>query len=263
MKILKAPFGAGAMTRKDGIEKGPDKIVGFFDSFYMSEGGLLSLFETEDVAVDNSNIGASHEAVFEAVQKSCASREQVILLGGDHSITYPSFKAFVKHNPGAGLIVFDSHPDVEHHMVPPTHEDYLRTLIDEDLLESDKVMLVGVRNPTKEEKKYLDENKIKNYSMKEISLEGVREVCDAVMSVARQWPKAYVSVDIDAIDPAFAPGTGYPEPGGLTSREMIYFIQRLKLMRNIGMVDLVEVNPDKDVNDMTSRLAAKLIVELG
>jgi agmatinase len=82
------------------------------------------------------------------------------------------------------------------------------------------------------------------------------------MSVARQWPKAYLSIDIDVLDPAFAPGTGYAEPGGLTTREMVYMLQRLKLLRNIGMADLVEVNPEKDIQGMTAKAASKLIIEL-
>ncbi|MBN1792070.1 arginase family protein [Candidatus Woesearchaeota archaeon] len=262
MKILKVPFGAGAMTRKQGLERGPDSVIRFLDAFCMNESGLLPLYEVEDVEVYQSNIGASHEAAYRAVSKLCQDKEFFIVLGGDHSITHPSFKAFANHNPGAGFIVFDAHPDVESHHQPPTHEDYLRTLIDDGVVDADKVILVGTRNSTKDEKRYLEEKKIKNYTLKEISFEGVREVCDSIMSVARQWPKAYLSVDIDVLDPAFAPGTGYPEPGGLTSRELIYLIQRLKLMRNIGMADLVEVNPEKDVGDVTSKLAAKLIIEL-
>ena len=82
------------------------------------------------------------------------------------------------------------------------------------------------------------------------------------MSVARKFDALYVSVDIDVLDPAFAPGTGYTEPGGLTTRELIYFIQRLKNLKNIQMWDLVEVNPEKDVNNLTVMVAAKLIVEM-
>ena len=82
-----------------------------------------------------------------------------------------------------------------------------------------------------------------------------------VMEKARKFENLYISLDIDSVDPAFAPGTGCIEPGGLASRELIYFIQRLKLLKNLRMMDIVEVNPKIDVNNMTSKLAAKVIGE--
>jgi len=82
------------------------------------------------------------------------------------------------------------------------------------------------------------------------------------METARGWGAFYLSIDIDVIDPAFAPGTGFREPGGLTSREMIYFIQRLKRLKNLKMTDITEVNPSKDSADLTVKLAAKLVKEL-
>ncbi|MEM4368887.1 MAG: arginase family protein, partial [Candidatus Woesearchaeota archaeon] len=71
----------------------------------------------------------------------------------------------------------------------------------------------------------------------------------------------YVSIDIDVVDPAFAPGTGYPEPGGFSSRDLIYFLQRLRLLKNFMALDVVEINPLKDVQDLTVKLGAKLLVE--
>ena len=97
--------------------------------------------------------------------------------------------------------------------------------------------------------------------MKQIFEHGVKNVVDAVTEKIRSWPAVYLSIDIDACDPAFAPGTGYREPGGLSSRELIYFVQRLNKL-NLGMVDIVEVNPSMDVADLTSKLAAKLMLEL-
>ena len=73
------------------------------------------------------------------------------------------------------------------------------------------------------------------------------------METARQWPALYISIDIDAVDPAFAPGTGYIEPAGLTSRELIYLVQRFKLLKNLKMVDLVEINPEKDFTTKTPK----------
>ena len=262
MKIIKVPLNAGGMSKRNGVEKGPDAIEKHLDDFYINESGLMPLFDIEEVSLDNSNVEEAHQAICDAVDKLGSNPQFTILVGGDHSMTYPAFKAFAKNNPGTGLVVLDAHPDCQEHQIPPTHEDYLRVLIDEGILDPHKVALIGARNMSKEERKYLEEKKIKNYSMKEISFEGLKEVVDSVMSVAREWKKVYLSIDIDVLDSAFAPGTGYSEPGGLTTRELIYIVQRLKLIRNIAIADINEVNPDKDIQEMTSKAAAKVIVEL-
>ena len=82
------------------------------------------------------------------------------------------------------------------------------------------------------------------------------------METEKNWDSLYLSIDIDAVDPAFAPGTGFIEPGGFTSREVLYIVQRLKRLRNLKMIDLVEVNPKKDLNKMTIKLSAKIVKEL-
>lgn len=98
--------------------------------------------------------------------------------------------------------------------------------------------------------------------MKEIIAEGVHEISESLMSVAKNFRDLYVSIDIDVLDPAFAPGTGYIEPGGLTTRELLFFLHRLKKLYNLRAFDLVEINPSKDTNDITSKVAAKILVEL-
>jgi len=72
----------------------------------------------------------------------------------------------------------------------------------------------------------------------------------------------YVSIDIDVLDPAFAPGTGYREPGGLSSRDFIYLVQRINKIKNLKAVDIVEINPDKDIKNQTVKLGAKILSEL-
>ena len=95
---------------------------------------------------------------------------------------------------------------------------------------------------------------------KDISIMGLYDISEAVMELANKWDGLYISIDIDVLDPAFAPGTGYPEPGGLSIRELIYFLHRLKKLHNFRGGDLVEVNPKKDAG--TAIVAAKIITEL-
>lgn len=255
MKIFKVKSSQGALG-KVGSEKGVDEVVKALDNFYLDENGLDVKGEIIDIKIVENNIEETNENIFNAVKG-----KEGIIIGGDHSITYPSFSAFAGRFKNPGLIVFDAHPDCENNFKPPSHEDFLRVLIEEGRVKPENVVLVGIRNWHINEYKFLKDKKIKVFSMKRL-FSNLQESCDDLMEIARDFDGLYLSLDIDAVDPAFAPGTGYCEPGGLTSREMIYLLQRLKLLKNLKMIDLVEINPDKDVNNMTINLGAKMLKEL-
>ncbi len=259
MKLIKIPFGGGGLGHGDGAKDAPDKIVENFNELFLNENGIKPEFEIDSIKVDNHNIELSHKNIYDKV-KSLDKR--TILLGGDHSISEPAFRAFAENNEGAGLIVFDAHPDLMESAGISSQEDWLLSLINNGIVDKKKVILIGVRNWDGQEREFIELNKIRCFTMKQIFAQGVSNVCDVIMETARKWPSFYVSIDIDAADPAFAPGTGYCEPGGLSSRELIYFLQRLKMLKNLGMADIVEVNPSLDNNNMTSKLAAKLVFEL-
>jgi arginase family enzyme len=184
-----------------------------------------------------------------------------LFLGGDHSVTIPIVKAFSSVYPeNPGVIIFDAHPDAENDFV--THEDLLCALVNQKVIVTENIILVGTRNWDKNEIEFIQKNKIKYFPMKEIIKDGIHEVSESLMSVAKNFNSLYVSIDIDVLDPAFAPGTGYNEPGGLSTRELLFFLHRLKKMKNLKAFDLVEINPSKDINEMTSKVGAKILVEL-
>ncbi len=258
MKLIKIPLNAGALSKKKGLEKGPDNIVSRIENFYLKENGVLPFLQIENLKIDNSDIENANSAISKRVKEL----DRAILLGGDHSLTYSSFKEFAKKHKNPGLVVFDAHLDCENNFSPPTHEDFLRVLIEEGYLKKENIVHIGLRNFHNNEIEFAKKNKLKMFDMREIIREGVQEVADAFTMVARSFDAVYVSVDIDVLDPSFAPGTGYIEPGGLTTRQLIYFIQRMKALNNIEMWDLVEVNPEKDINELTVITAAKLLVEM-
>lgn len=258
MKAIKIPFGGGGLGHGDGAKDAPDTIEKNLKEIYSSEAGKVPVFEFESVKVNNSNIEESHKNIFNHISKISSKS---IILGGDHSISNPCFKAFAKNNPGAGIVIFDAHPDLMDSIGMNSQEDWLRELIENDVVDKDKVIIIGVRNSDVKETEYISEKKLQVYFMKNIFEHKVENICDAVMEKIKDWPAVYLSIDIDAVDPAFAPGTGYREPGGLSSRELIYFIQRLNKLKNIKMIDIVEVNPSLDTADLTSKLAAKLMIE--
>jgi arginase family enzyme len=188
---------------------------------------------------------------------------RIFVVSGDHSATYHAFRAFAEKNREAGrdvgLILVDSHPDCRKEI--DGEKDWLRRLAEEGVLEPGKIAIVGARSILPEEHDFILRNRIRVFGMKRVFAEGIDEIADIVMENARGWGAAYVSIDMDAIDPAFAPGVEAPEPGGFSSREIIAFVQRIRNLRNLLMADVCEAVAAKDRDGMTSRLAAKIMAE--
>jgi arginase family enzyme len=146
-------------------------------------------------------------------------------------------------------------------MKEPTHEEWLRKLVEEGF-PKENILIVGARNSHQSEIKFIRENKIKTISINNLT-EDLQDMCDTIMEFSN-GKELYVSIDIDVIDPVFAPSTGYPEIGGLTSRQFIYLIQRIKKIKTLRAVDIVEINEkmDKENNNLTVKLGAKILAEL-
>jgi arginase family enzyme len=261
MIILKCPFSAGSLGKNPSSSKAPDTILEQAKDLYLNEQGFSPKLEPKDIEVNQSNIEETNKNIMQSVKDQDFS-QKVCLLGGDHSITYAGFRAFAQKHPDAGLLIIDAHPDCESNTDPPSHEDFVRKLVQDGIVEKNRIILFGLRNWTGNEKQFLDNNKIKYFTMKQISMNHFSDVVDGLTETISSWPNLYLSIDIDIADPSCAPGTGYIEPGGLSARQLIQLIQRLRLSKNLKMIDLVEVGPDKDINNLTSKLAAKLLVEL-
>ncbi len=257
MHILQVPFATGGMQKTQGTEKAPQKIIEELQKGYCNEEGKESTYIIEEIKIDNKNGDHAHKQVYEALREK---KEKCILIGGNHALTYSSFKAL--QNTEAGLLILDAHPDMEVTTETPTHEDFLRALIEEKILDSQKIVLIGIRNWSKNEVDFLQKNKIKYFTMQKIEELGFEEVVELAMEIACTWQATYLSIDIDVVDAATVPGTGYPEPGGISARELISAVQRIKRLKNLQRIDIVEVNPEKDVQDLTVKLAAKALKEM-
>ncbi len=265
MYLVKVP-GINGLDKTKGCEKAPNKVVEALKTIYCNEFGKLidlQLLDLEEIHLDNSDVELSNNLIYKNGFKMFESQPKTIYVGGDHSISYSLTRSFFDFCQNSGrescLIVFDAHADCMIPMKEPTHEEWLRKLI-EDGFPVKNVLLVGVRNIDKEEIRFLKEKGIRILSMNSL-LENLSESCDILMEFSN-GKELYVSIDIDVIDPAFAPGTGYCEPGGLSSREFIYLIQRINKIKNLRAVDIVEINPFKDENNKTVKLGAKILGEL-
>ena len=243
MEFVGIPFCDGSLGKNIGCELAPDEII-----------KLLNV-KSVNLDIKNKNIEEAGVDIYNFVKNE---NKKLFLVGGDHSITYYSFKAYAEKNQDCGLVVFDAHPDMQSSDFV-THEDYLRILIDRNIIKPSNVILVGLRSISKEELKYLSEKRIVYFDMNKIYDFGIKEVCDLVMERMASFNKLYLSVDIDVVDPAFAPGTGYLEPGGISSSDLLYVLGRMKKMKNLDMVDLVEINPKKDLNNLTISLGRKIL----
>ena len=251
MKIVKVCTSQGSLGKNLGCEKAPDFILNELKEIEFNENKRKINFSIGEVKINKNNIDETNENIEKA--------DGDIFLGGDHSITYSLFKGFCKNNKNFGLLIFDAHPDCSLYVKSTSHEDFVRKLVDEGVLKKENIIYVGLRKFGKSEVEFL--KGVKCFNMKDIYMNN-EEICNSVMEMCREFKEYYMSIDIDILDPAFAPGTGYLEPGGFSMRELIYFISRIKLLKNLKRIDLVEVNPEKDVNLITVRNAAKILSEL-
>jgi len=263
--IVKAP-GINGLGKTDGCEKAPNAILESIKEIHSNEKAIpidANLFDLDEIHLDNSNLELSNELIYKNSKEFFETKPKTIFLGGDHSISYPAAKAFLDfckaNEKEPCIIIFDAHADCMKPMKEPTHEEWLRKLI-EGGFPSENILLVGVRNIEKQEIQFLKEKRIQQIGMNSI-VEDIDNIADTIMEFSN-GKEVYVSIDIDVLDPAFAPATGYPEAGGLTSREFIYLIQRINKIKNLRAVDIVEINPDKDRDNLTVKLGAKILSEL-
>jgi len=262
--IIKVP-GINGLGKTKGCEKAPNEIIKSLNLIYSNEQKKIidsSLLELEEIHLDNGNLEETNNLIYKNSLKAFEEKNKIFFLGGDHSISYSLVKAFFDHTKKLDekpcLIVFDAHPDCMEPMKEPTFEEWLRKLIEEGF-PAENVLLVGVRNFWRDEIIFLKEKGVRMMDMNSL-LEDLNDSCDILMEFSN-GKQLYISIDIDVIDPAFAPATGNPEPGGLTSREFIYLISRINKMINLKAIDLVEINPDKDKGELTVKLGAKILAE--
>lgn len=187
-------------------------------------------------------------------------------LGGDHSVTIPLFRAFARRSNGpVGYIQFDSHPDLadefEGHRW--SHACTARRNAEEPNLRLEQIAFVGLRSFLIEELAYHDAHPgIGWHTARQVHQRGIDAVAYDVVRQLKQAQAVYVSLDIDGIDPACAPGTGTPEHGGPTTRECLEFLRIIFAQLPVTAMDIVEVSPPLDVSDVTSLAALKIMYEV-
>jgi agmatinase len=228
---------------------------------------VLTVVDYGDAEVVPADQARSHQAIRGAVGRIRAAGAIPIVLGGDHSIAHPDVGAVAAHVKPAelGLVHFDAHADnvPDLYGVTRSHGTPMRLLVEEGSLRGDHIVQVGLRGywPDPEDFEWARSQGFRWHLMEEISERGMDAVMDEVVREAKPWDHMFLSFDIDVCDPGFAPGTGTPEPGGITGREALRAVRRLAWDVGFAGMEVVEVSPPYDHADVTAFLANRLVLE--
>jgi agmatinase len=267
--IVGAPFDTGA-TFRVGARFGPEGIrsAAHLLRRYNPNLGVvifdhLSVIDYGDVPVVPGFIEASYEKISEGLEPIHGAGVVPIVLGGDHSIALPELRAAAAVHGPLALVQFDSHPDTwdAYFGQKHTHGTPFRRAVEEGLLDTSRSIQVGMRGSIYDEGDWNDAREM-GFDLvptDEVRELGIAAVIDRIQERVGD-AKAYVSFDLDFVDPAFAPGTGTPEIGGFTSREAQEFVRGLVGLDIVGC-DVVEVYPAYDPAGITALLAANVAHE--
>ncbi len=275
--ILGAPFDGGT-SHRPGTRFGPQAIRttdylphdGSRPSLALRTDGLrdLRVLDAGDVEMFSGDIEVALPALEAAVETVTRAGAIPVVLGGDHSIAYPDAKgvANVLGHGRVSMIHFDAHADTGDIEFGALwgHGQPMRRLIESGAVRGDRFLQVGLRGywPPPETLDWMSGEGFRSYEMTEIGRRGL-DVCltEASGIALDDCDGVFLSVDIDVCDPGHAPGTGTPEPGGLTARELLDSVRRLCLDLPIVGMDVVEVSPPYDHADITAALANRVVLE--
>lgn len=239
-----------------GPEKAPSLIRAAYHSDsanYFTERGIDLKNHSEIQDAGDLHLPSGREAIDmieSGIQHLLIGNEKILSLGGDHSITYPIVKAISKKYGKLNILHLDAHPDLYDHFEGNkfSHACPFARIMEEGL--ASRLVQVGIRTMNSHQREQANLFGVEVLEMKN---------WQAIYQIKFDGP-VYISLDMDAIDPAFAPGVSHHEPGGFTTREMLSILQNIK--GNVVGADLVEFNPTRDSSGITAMLAAKLFKEL-
>jgi agmatinase len=272
--IVGAPWD-GNVTNRPGARFGPRALraTAYDPGTYHLDLGVeifdhLEVVDYGDAITSHGMWEASKRAIYDRVAELTTRGIIPIVIGGDHSITWPAATAVAEHH-GFGEVVmvhFDAHADtadiLEGNLA--SHGTPMRRLIESGAIPGEKFIQVGLRGywPGEEDQRWMRENGLTHFMMQEFWERGTKDVmADVVAAAQKRAGKVYLSIDIDVLDPGFAPATGTPEPGGFAPVDLLRIVRQLVLETDVVAMDVMEVAPPYDHADITVNNAHRLIWE--
>jgi agmatinase len=216
-----------------------------------------------DLSVNPLSIEDTYQRITDQLDAVLRAGARPVCVGGDHSILLPILRAIHKHHGPVAFVQLDAHGDTwgGYFGSPHSHGTPVKYAIEEGLIEKGCALQVGLRGQVygEEDFEFARKHHIQIITSEEFHRGGVELVKESLKKL--RWRKVYVTLDIDVVDPAFAPGTGTPQVGGLSSAQILDLVRSLRGLKLVGC-DLVEVSPPYDNGEITSLLAANLLYEL-
>ncbi len=275
--IIGAPFDGGT-SHRPGTRFGPGAMRqacyiaqnGSRPSLALRTDGLrdLRVYDGGDVECFSGDIERSIRDIEAAVHAVSAAGAVPLVLGGDHTIALPDATGVARHH-GFGrvsMIHFDAHADTGHIEFGSLygHGQPMRRLIESGALRGDRFLQIGLRGywPGPETLDWMAAQRMRSYEMSEIVARGLDECLSEAMGIAMDdCDGVFLSVDVDVCDPGHAPGTGTPEPGGLTARQLLDSVRQVAYEVPILGMDVVEVSPPYDHAELTAYLGNRVVLE--
>ena len=273
--IIGAPFD-DAVSHRSGARFGPRAIrqaqytSGSINSLQLDVEPfeVLDVVDAGDANIIPAWIERAHALIYRKVREVAGTGAIPIILGGDHSITWPSATAVAEiRRPGSiGIVHFDAHADTANDDwgVLAGHGTPMRRLVESGAVAGRNFVQVGLRGywPPVETFKWMQQQGLRYHFMREIEERGAEAVIAQAIDEALDGPDAiYLSLDIDVIDPGLAPGTGTPEPGGMLTREVLRAIRQIVARVDLAAMDVVEVSPPYDHAETTAMAANRAALE--
>jgi len=273
--ILGAPFDEGVSYRP-GTRFGPRAIrmaedVAFpIDRPHMELGidpyAELDIVDYGDIEVHSANLGRSHALLQKGVSEILAADAIPVVLGGDHSISMPVLAALAERfgPDGYSVIHFDTHADTGDYEDEAPHGVPFHHAVRDGHLDGHNIVQVGLRGawPFPDDFEWMRRVGFRWHTMGEVVERGIAAVTkDAIAHARSRAPRTYLTVDIDVLDPAFAPGTGTAEPGGLMTRELLWAVRSVASQVDLCAMDMVEVSPPYDPTGITAMAGHRVVLE--
>ena len=275
--IIGAPFDGGT-SHRSGCRFGPQAIR---TTDYLPHDGMrpslalgvdplveLGVVDLGDVEMPSGDTERSLAALEARVTAGAAAGVIPVILGGDHTIALPDVTGLARHV-GWGrvsVIHFDAHADTGNTQMGSLygHGTPMRRLIESGACRGDRFLQIGLRGywPEPETLDWMAGQGMRSFEMSEIVSRGLDAVLDEALATAvDDCDAVFLSVDVDVVDPGSAPGTGTPEPGGLSSRQLLDAVRRIAMGTPLGGIDVVEVSPPYDHAEITAYLANRVVLE--